>query len=136
MPIESLNDRKVEQRCINCGTARTLELDQLELRLEPGARPDASPAKVELPICANAGCSSSETLFASPAKAAVAAVPGSYGHLHSLMVDKLVVELIQAGRLKGGERATAERLIRPRDEEVNAFFDNGLLLPLTSWLAA
>jgi hypothetical protein len=136
MPIESLNDRTVEQRCINCRNARTLELDELELKLEPGARPDTSPAKIELPVCATRGCNSSETLFMSPEKAVVAAVPGSYGHLHSVLVDKLAAHLIEDGRLKSGERAAAERLIRPRDEEVNTFFDNGLVLPLISWLAA
>jgi hypothetical protein len=132
MPIESLNDRTVELRCINCGTARTLELEKLELKLEPGARPDAAPAKIDLPVCVNADCRSSETLFASPAKPAIAAVSGSYGHLHSVLVDTLAAQLIQSGRLKGGERATAEILIRPRDEEVNVFFAEGLTLSLTS----
>jgi hypothetical protein len=136
MPIESLNDRIVEQRCINCRVARTLELDKLELKLEPGARSDTSPAKIELPVCATPGCNSSETLFTSPEKAAVAAVPGSYGHLHSVLVDKLALLLIEGGRLKSGERAAAERLIRPREEEASAFFTDGLVLPLTSWLTA
>jgi hypothetical protein len=131
-----LNERTVEQRCINCGVARTLELDKLELKLEQGARPDTSPAKIELPVCATDGCNSSETLFTSPAKASIAAVPGTYGHLHSVLVDKLAAKLIQDGRLQGGERATAERLIRPREEEASAFFNNGLVLPLTSWLTA
>jgi hypothetical protein len=136
MPIESLNDRTLGQRCINCGTARTLELDKLHVKLEPGIRPDTSPAKIDLPVCASDGCNSSETLFTSPERAAIRATPGSYGHLHSLLVDKLALQLIDGGRLKGGERATAERLIRPREEEASAFFADGLVLPLTSWLTA
>jgi hypothetical protein len=136
MPIESLHERAVELRCINCRTLRTLELDKLELKPEPGARPDTSPAKIDLPACANPGCGSSETLFASPAKPAVAPVPGSYGHLHSLLVDKLAAALVERGLTESGERAAAEHLIRPRDEEVSTFFDNGLVLPLISWLAA
>jgi hypothetical protein len=136
MPIESLNDRTVDVRCINCGTARTLELEELELKLEKGARPDASPARIDLPSCPNRDCGSSESLFASPGKPAIAAVPGSYGHLHSVLVDTLAAQLIQGGRLKGGERATAERAVRPREEEASAFFADGLTLPLTSWLTA
>jgi hypothetical protein len=136
MPIESLNDRTVELRCINCGTAQTLKLDTLELRLEPGVRSDTSPAKIELPVCAKAGCNSSETLFTSPETSAIAAVPGSYGHLHSVLVDTLAAQLIQGGRLKGGDRVTAERAIRPREEEASVFFADGLILPLTSWLTA
>jgi hypothetical protein len=124
------------QRCINCGGARTLELEKLELKLEASAQPDTSPAKIELPACATVGCNSSETLFASPEKAAITAVPGSYGHLHSVLVDTVAAQLIQGGRIKGGERATAERLIRPREEEANAYFADGLVLPLTSWLTA
>jgi hypothetical protein len=130
MPIESLNDRTVELRCINCGAARTLELEKLELKLEPGARPDAAPAKIDLPVCVSADCCSTETLFASPAKPAIAAVPGSYGHLHSVLVDKLAAQLIKNRRVKGGEIAAAEEIIRTREEEVNAFFTEGLVLPL------
>jgi hypothetical protein len=136
MPIESLNDLTVDVRCINCGTARTLGLEELEVKLEEGAKPDTAPAKIDLPACANPVCRSSETLFASPTKAAIAAVPGSYGHLHSVLVDKLATQLIHGGRLKGGDRINAERLIRPREEEATSFFDNGLLLPLSSWLTA
>jgi hypothetical protein len=124
MPIESISTKSVQQRCIHCRQARALELEQLEIGiLEAGG---TAATVVSLPACA--GCQTVEFLFGSSDAQPEHPSPGSYGHLHGLLVNRLHAELLDADQVSDESRSRTPRLKRPSDEVLARWFPHRLTL--------
>jgi hypothetical protein len=124
MPIQSLNARSLQQRCIACGTQRTIGLEQLETGIL-SEHADAATVVV-LPTCP--GCGSVEFLFGSSEDQPDHTAPGSYGHLQRLLVNHLHAELVDADRISDESRGRASRLKRPGDDVLAQWFPHGLTI--------
>jgi hypothetical protein len=126
MPLQSLTSGAVHQRCIACGEVRILTLDQLEVSIFEEKLEAPSSAMVALPPCAT--CHSVEFLAGSSETAPEHPRPGSYGHLHRLLVDQLHAELLDADRVGDESRGRKPRLKRPGDEVIAQWFPRGLTI--------
>jgi hypothetical protein len=83
MPIIFLDDYTFTRACANCGATRVLSLDDLDV----GDADEASDVPMRVPRCLD--CGTIEFLLPSPRSAPPHPDPGSYGHLHRLLVDEL-----------------------------------------------
>nr|WP_255666178.1 hypothetical protein [Myxococcus sp. AS-1-15] len=105
------------QRGIRCGRDNRLALDPQEVGV--ARRGDADDSLVQLPPCP--ACRSTEFLTRAAEREPGHPVPGSFGHLHRLLVAHLHAELVQRGRLhtvlkpKGG--SAGKVLMRPLSQE-------------------
>ena len=118
MPILSIEDRGIQQQCIVCENVRQVPFAELALVDDGGGGPI-----IAVPACAE--CSSVEYLLVSSDDAPAHPLPGSYGHLHSLLVNHLYGEL-------AADRGADETLLhRPTVEELAVWFPDGLGLANT-----
>jgi len=127
MAIHEVTAEDVLQRCARCGSGNRLALDSLEVGL--ARREDADDSLVQLPPCPT--CRSSEFLIRAAEAAPEHPAPGSFGHLHQLLVGHLHAELVQRGRLhpalkrKGG--GDSQVVVRPLSQEaLERWFPQGL----------
>jgi hypothetical protein len=137
MPIQSLSARSLQQRCIACGALRSIGLEQLETGILSEHEDAASV--VVLPTCN--GCGSVEFLFGSSEDQPEHTSPGSYGHLHRLLVNQLHAELLDADQISAESRSRTPRLKRPGDSVLAQWFPHGLTIdqdvpPVTGGTAA
>jgi len=112
MPLQHIQKDRILQRCIACGDARTIAFELLEVATAP---------VIALPPCA--ACGSVEYLVGSAEDAPGHPQPGSYGHLHRMLVDHLYSEL--AGT-DADDQPVCNR--RPSAEELAQWFPDGLVL--------
>lgn len=119
MPIIAIEEDSLRQRCALCETERLLTLDELPPH-------EAIPeGMLVLPAC---GCGAVEHLIQAPAGEPEHPEPGSFGHLHRLLVEALVEE----ARAPKQRAARVDRALRSRIEaripsaQRERWFSNGL----------
>ncbi|WP_434345744.1 hypothetical protein ACN6A1_27850 [Myxococcus virescens] len=127
MAIHEVTADDVLQRCARCGSGNRLSLDTLEVGV--ARREDVDDGLVQLPPCP--ACRSTEFLIRAPEGEPEHPAPGSFGHLHRLLVGHLHAELVQRGRLhtvlkpKGG--GAGRVVVRPLPQEARErWFPQGL----------
>ena len=91
MTIQEITSDEVEQCCENCGQTRRLKLADLTVGVTREEEPPDAKV-VPLPKCEN--CGAAEFLFPSPEDEPDHPSPGSFGHLHRIMVDVLHSQLL------------------------------------------
>ena len=84
MPIVQVSTDHLRQLCTVCQQRRDVPFDSLSFTGEPDG-PDTGI--LAIPPC---GCGATEFLVRAPQDEPEHPLPGSYGHLHRLMVDALV----------------------------------------------
>lgn len=126
MPLEELSDDHLVHRCSGCGSARTLAHAVLETGADDTASVD--PRVLALPACTV--CGAHEFLVRSVDADREHAVPGSYSHLHRLLVDHLHERLEpRRAAAHGGKSKTKKPTKGGGAEALQRWFPNGLKLP-------
>ena len=87
MPVEELADDQLVQRCSACATTQTVKYAQLAVGSEAVAGAPQDPRVVALPPCPK--CGAQEFLVRSALGDPEPTAPGSYAHLHRVLVDHL-----------------------------------------------
>nr|BDT32006.1 hypothetical protein MFMH1_16750 [Myxococcus sp. MH1] len=133
MAIHEVTVDDVLQRCARCGSGNRISLDSLEVGV--ARREDADDGLVQFPPCP--ACRSTEFLIRAPESEPEHPAPGSFGHLHQLLVGHLHAELVQRGRLhtvlkpKGG--STSKVVVRPLSQDARErWFPQGLRIEVPS----
>jgi hypothetical protein len=127
MSIHEMTSTEVLQRCGKCAAENRIAVDLLEVGV---ARDDQTDANVvPLPSCPT--CRSTEFLLRSPDNEPPHPAPGSFGHLHRMLVDEVHAELVKRKNviplLKDKEGRVDPRLAKPVPvEEVARWFPQGL----------
>ncbi|ATB45934.1 hypothetical protein [Corallococcus macrosporus] len=132
MAIHEVTAEDVLQRCARCGSGNRLSLGTLEVGV--ARREDVDDGLVQLPPCP--ACRSTEFLIRAPEGEPEHPAPGSFGHLHRLLVGHLHAELVQRGRLHAvlkPKRGTAGKvLMRPLSQEARErWFPQGLRIEVS-----
>jgi hypothetical protein len=122
MAIYEVTQTEVVRMCACCSRVDRLQKSDLTVGAAQGTTVD--PNVIVLPECQ---CGAIEFLVRSPENDEHT-TPGSFGHLHRLLVDALHAELAQGNRLAAGvDQVTA----RPVDPATLAqWFPKGLAIPL------
>jgi hypothetical protein len=95
MAIYELNSTALVQRCGKCAAENKVALDTLTVGVARDEQTDA--LVVPLPPCP--ACKSSEFLIRSADGEPTHPAPGSFGHLHRLLVDQVHAELVKRKRV-------------------------------------
>ncbi|MDP1826675.1 MAG: hypothetical protein Q8L48_25615 [Archangium sp.] len=124
MPIEELTNEDVLQRCTACQSATRVRLATLSVGVGSAVPEDIDGRVLRLPACTT--CKAEEFLIRS-LDGQPMPTPGSYSHLHRLLVDQLHAQLAKAGRVdkRLGKLKLPELSAANRKE----FFLDGLKLP-------
>jgi hypothetical protein len=127
MSIHELNATEVLQRCGKCAAENRIVLDSLEVGVARDDQTDASV--VPLPACPT--CRSTEFLLRSPIDEPAHPAPGSFGHLHRMLVDEVHAELVKRKRviplLKDQQGRVDAKLAKPvAAEDVARWFPRGM----------
>jgi hypothetical protein len=127
MSIHELNATEVFQRCGKCAAENRIALDSLEVGVARDDQTDASV--VPLPACPT--CRSTEFLLRSPDDEPAHPAPGSFGHLHRMLVDEVHAELVKRKKvippLKDQQGRVDAKLAKPvAAEDVARWFPQGL----------
>ena len=127
MAIQEITDTEIVQRCAGCDRENRVALANLAVGVERGEQ--VEDGVVPLPECPT--CRSREFLVRSPASEQAHPSQGSSGHLHRLVVDELLSQLVKKGRVVERLVGKVEQIVtKPIATEVRArFFDKGLKLP-------
>jgi hypothetical protein len=127
MSIHELTSTEIIQRCGKCTAENRIALDSLEVGV---ARDDQTDAHVvPLPACPT--CRSREYLLRSPDGEPPHPAPGSFGHLHRLLVDAVHAELVKRKKviplLKDKQGRVDPKLAKPVPaEDAARWFPRGL----------
>ncbi|TQF11031.1 hypothetical protein FJV41_36380 [Myxococcus llanfairpwllgwyngyllgogerychwyrndrobwllllantysiliogogogochensis] len=105
MAIHEVTAEDVLQRCARCGSGNRLSLNLLEVGV--ANREDVDDGLVQLPPCP--ACRSTEFLIRAAEGEPEHPAPGSFGHLHRLLVGHIHAELVQRGRLHMGLKSKGGR---------------------------
>jgi hypothetical protein len=124
MPLRAMTMSSLVHRCSKCDRVREIEFD--ELTVELGDDPLVACA-VRLPWCP--GCRTEEHLLGASAAVPEHPHPGSYAHLHRLLVDHACAELIRAGRGSNAAAVDEARVRRRPPGQLAAWFPSGLSMP-------
>ena len=127
MSIHEMTSTEVVQRCGRCAAENRIALDTLEVGVARDEQTDASV--VPLPACPT--CRSTEFLLRSPNDEPAHPAPGSFGHLHRLLVDEMHAELVKRKKviplLKDNQGRVDPKLAKPvAVEELARWFPQGL----------
>lgn len=127
MSIHEMTSTEVVQRCGRCAAENRIALDTLEVGVARDEQTDASV--VPLPACPT--CRSTEFLLRSPNDEPAHPAPGSFGHLHRLLVDEMHAELVKRKKviplLKDNQGRVDPKLAKPvAAEERSRWFPQGL----------
>ena len=127
MSIHEMTSTEVVQRCGRCAAENRIALDTLEVGVARDEQTDASV--VPLPACPT--CRSTEFLLRSPNDEPAHPAPGSFGHLHRLLVDEMHAELVKRKKviplLKDNQGRVDPKLATPvAAEELARWFPQGL----------
>jgi hypothetical protein len=134
MPIETLADDHLVQRCIACKATNTVAHQGLVAGVVDTHMGLSDPRVIALPPCA--ACKSQEFLIRSSAGEADAIAQGGYAHLHRLLVDRLhdvlagKKQLVQT--VKGGPPSPIRLGAQVDDATLKRWFPSGLTLPAPS----
>lgn len=131
MALLEIAETYVLQRCTRCHSNNHSALESLEVGV--ARREDVDDGLIQLPPCSS--CRSSEFLIRAAEGEPEHPAPGSFGHLHRLLVGHLHAELVQRGRLhralkpKGG---TAPQVVtQPLTQEARErWFPRGLRIEM------
>lgn len=127
MSIHEVTESDVLQRCAGCGDEHRVPIDALEVGV---ARDDqVDPFLVPMPPCAV--CGSTEFLVRAPDNEPEYPSPGSFGHLHRMLIDHLHAELVRRDKvvapLRDSERRAPASLGRPLTTEARErWFPRGM----------
>jgi len=128
MPIRELKDESFEQECSRCGAIRKVTFDEIAVGVERDDHFDGSI----IPILPCADCGAAEFLIRSPENEPEHPSPGSFGHLHRLLTDKLHAQLVKTDHLADGYPSDEKPATKePTDEDLAKWFKNGLKLERT-----
>jgi hypothetical protein len=127
MSIHEVNSTELLQRCGKCAAENRIALDALEVGVARDEQTD--PRVIPLPACPT--CRSTEFLLRSPDDEPPHPAPGSFGHLHRLLVDAVHTELVKRKRviplLKDKQGRVDPTLAKPvATEELARWFPQGL----------
>ena len=127
MSIHEMTSTEVLQRCGKCAAENRIALDTLEVGVARDEQTDGSV--VPLPACPT--CRSTEFLLRSPNDEPAHPAPGSFGHLHRLLVDEMHAELVKRKKviplLKDNQGRVDPKLAKPvAAEELGRWFPQGL----------
>lgn len=131
MAITELTDTEVVQHCTKCSRQNRIAIDALEAGVAHGDQPDGRI--VPLPACPT--CRSTEFLIRSPDDEPAHPAPGSFGHLHRMLVDVLHAGLIEREKvipvLKDHHSNIDVSFARPiSDDDIQRWFPKGLKIEL------
>jgi len=127
MPIQCIQkNHSIRQRCIACGESRTIAFEQLEVGLLDEHIEATATSVIALPACSI--CGSVEYLVGSAEGSPGHPHPGSYGHLHRLLVDQLHSELVDGGGDADDGPRPARTVRQPTADEMARWFPHGLVL--------
>lgn len=131
MSIHEMNATEVLQRCGKCASENRIAIDSLEAGVAHDEQTDARV--VPLPACPT--CRSTEFLIRSPDDEQVHPAPGSFGHLHRMLVDQVHADLISRkkviGALRDKEGRVDSSVARPvANDDVQRWFSRGLKIEL------
>ena len=122
MSIREITDTKIEQLCENCGQTRRLNLADLKVGVTREKQPIANV--VRLPQCES--CGSAGFLFPSGKDEPDHPSPGSFGHLHRILVDVLHSQLLKEGRhVEGIDPDKIHK--REHRDEIEKWFKEGMV---------
>lgn len=131
MSIHEMNATEALQRCGKCAAENRIAIDSLEAGVARDEQAD--PHVVPLPACPT--CRSTEFLIRSPDGEQGHPAPGSFGHLHRMLVDQVHAELVKRKKVIGALKdkqgrvdATIARPVSP--EDVQQWFSKGLKIEL------
>ena len=125
MTIRELNTDSLKQECAKCGAIRDIDFAEIAVGVEREGQVD--DAIVPLPPCSN--CGATEYLIRSPKDEPQHPSPGSFGHRHRLLTDKLHARLVAQGKLADGfSTGNAPTTKEPGDAELSKWFKDGLKL--------
>jgi hypothetical protein len=120
MAIFEVTDTEVVQRCAKCGNENHTPLSKLEVGV--GRESRADPRIIPLPECPI--CHSTEFLIRSADGEPAHPTPGSFGHLHRMLIDHLHAQLVSAGNVNPAFRDQA--IARPvSSADHKRWFPNG-----------
>jgi hypothetical protein len=95
MAIQEVSENELLQRCAKCSSLNSIVLGSLVVGVERAGQADGR--LVLLPPCPS--CGSSEFLIRTPAEEPEPPAPGSFNHLHHLLVDHVHAQLVRQGRV-------------------------------------
>jgi hypothetical protein len=95
MAIYEVTSTEVVQRCGKCNAENRIPVTGIEVGIAHEAQTDART--IPLPACPT--CGSSEFLIRSPDDEPEYPAPGTFGHLHRMLVDDLHAELVKADKV-------------------------------------
>jgi len=129
MAIHEVIDDAVIQRCANCKQDNRIAIASLTVGIQHGEHRDES--LITLPVCP--GCGSVEVLRRSAANEGDHPAPGTFGHLHRMLVDHLHAELVRRDQVAPGFRNVDGRantvLARPLTAgAIERWFPHGMKL--------
>jgi hypothetical protein len=124
MAIRELLETGIEQSCDLCGAQRLVADEEVVVATEGGGPNDN--AVVTLPPCDV--CGAVEYLVRTSAKDGEHPSPGSFAHLHRLLVDTLHARLARKGRSADGVGAEMAFAPDPAAEELDRWFKGPLRL--------
>ena len=123
MPIREIRETDLEQECIRCGAVLAVAFTELQVGAARSSQIDSKI--IPMPACPT--CGACEYLIRSPDNEEYP-TPGSYGHLHRILVDLLHARLVKAGRVVSGLDAKIVPLREPSQEVIDRWFGKGLKL--------
>lgn len=129
MAILEVTTTDVLQRCENCETERRIPLAGIQAGVQIDNVGAADPTIVPLPQCPE--CNSFEYLIREPDDEPPHPSPGSFGHLHRLLVNQLHATLVGSGKvhpfLKDKNGKINPRIAKPVDKATtDKYFPGGL----------
>lgn len=123
MAVREIRSADFDQECARCGAVRAVSLSSVEVGVARDNQIDTRV--VPLPPCPT--CGATEFLIRSPADEEYPA-PGSYGHLHRILVDELHARLVKANQVAKGLDSKTVEVKQPAAEMLGRYFPDGLKL--------
>ena len=121
MAIFEVTDALVVQRCAKCSNENTTSLSSLSVGVARDNQGD--PNVIPLPACPK--CQSTEFLIRSADDAPAYPTPGSFGHLHRVLVDHLHARLVSAGQVNAAVKHKVVARSVP-SADLGRWFPNGM----------
>lgn len=128
MSIRELMEGKLEQECGCCGAVRIIA--ETEIAIGSSQEGQTDTRVIPLPACAD--CGAVEYLIGSAVDEPEHPSPGSFGHLHRMLVDVLHSRLLAKGLVATGispETAAGKEIT---ENELNTWFGGTLRLYRTT----